>query len=82
MIVLTKLNGLAHSEDVQIQRQFWTWCFIASLVFTSLICFALKYSEYINSNAVVELQFKALLIIGLVMNVTTLLINYLVSFED
>lgn len=82
MIFLTKLNGLAHSENVQIKRRFWGWCFVASIIFTSLICFALKYSEYIKASDTLELQFKVLLIIGLIINITTLLINYLVSFDD
>jgi len=82
MIILTALNELAHSKDVQIQKRFWAWCFVASLIFTSLIGIALKYSEYIKASNIFELQFKVLLIIGLIINVTTLLINYLVSFED
>lgn len=82
MFYLTKLNGLAHSENVQIKKLFWGWCFVVSLIFTSLIFFALKYSEYIKASDILELQFKVLLIIALVINITTLLINYLVSFDD
>lgn len=82
MIILTKLNELAHSEDVQIQRRFWGWCFVGSLIFTGLIGFTLKYSEFIKASGTIELQFKVLLIIGLIINATTLLINYMVSTDD
>jgi hypothetical protein len=82
MIFLTKLNELAHSENKPIQRRFWNRCFLVSLIFTGLIFLALQHSEYIQSSTIIEVQFKMLLIIGLVINATTLLINYLVSFDD
>lgn len=82
MVLLTTLNGLAHSKGVQIQRRFWAWCFVASLIFTGLICFTLKYSEYIKTSDTLELQFNILLIIALILNTTTLLINYIVSLDD
>ena len=82
MIILAKLNELANSEDVQIQRRFWRRCFIGSLMFTSLIWLALKYSEYIKASGAIEFQFKALLIIGLIISTTTLLINYMISIDD
>jgi hypothetical protein len=82
MLMATRFQELANSENKLIQRRFWACCFVTSLIFTSLICFALKYSEYIKSSDTLELQFKALLIIALVINTTTLLINYLVSFKE
>lgn len=54
MIVLTKLNELAHSENMQIKKLFWAWCFVASLIFTGLIGFTLKYSEYIKASDILE----------------------------
>ena len=81
MLMATRLKELANSENKPLQRRFWAWCFVASLIFTGLIFFALKYSEYIKVNGTLELQFKMLLIIGLIINTTALLINYLVSKE-
>jgi hypothetical protein len=78
----TRLKELANSENKPIQRLFWAWCFAASLIFTGLIFFGLKYSEYIKASDTLEIQFKVLLIIGLIINTMTLLINYIVLFND
>jgi len=81
MLMATRLKELANSKNKPLQKRFWAWCFVASLIFTGLICFVLKYSEYIKSSGTLELQFKMLLILGLILNTTTLLINYLLSNE-
>ena len=81
MLVLTKLNELANSENIQTKKRFWAICFVLSLIFTTLICIGLK-TDYIQTRTIIELKLKALLVIALIINTTTLLINYLVSFED
>lgn len=81
MLYLTKLNELAESKDAQIQRRFWIWSFVLSLVFTSLIFVGLK-SDYVQASTIIDFQFKVLLIIGLIINVSILLINYLISTDS
>ncbi len=82
MLVATRFKELANSKNKPIQRRFWAWCLVTSLIFTGLIFFGLKYSEYIKANGILELQFKVLLIIGLIINVTTLIINCMTSIDD
>jgi len=82
MLVATKFKELVTTENKPIQRRFWLWCFLASLIFTGLVFFALKYSEYIKESGILEIQFNVLLIIALVLNATILLINYMVSFGN
>ena len=82
MLMATRFKERVNSKNKRIQRRFWALYFVASLMFTGLVWFVLRYSEYIKASGTLELQFKVLLIIGLIINASILLINYLISLDD
>jgi uncharacterized membrane protein YhaH (DUF805 family) len=78
MLILAKLNELAHSENVQIQRQFFWRFFVCVTAVTGLTYLALT----INQNSLLQPHLKILLAITLVVNLLVLIANILVNLDD